>query len=69
MAFLFRGGQKKQSPADIAKSLKDLLRRLSESDKPNATLEDEVQKAMAAMKAIVQGSPGWTLCGLRESYD
>ena len=61
MAFLFRSGQKKQQPAEIAKSLKELLRKLWDSSKTSPVVEDEVQKAMASMKAIVQGSPGMRL--------
>lgn len=68
MAFLFRGGQKKQSPSDIARSLKDLLRKLWESNKPGPSIEDEVQKATAAMKAIVQGSPGTYNLGVVKYY-
>lgn len=66
MAFLFRGGQKKQSPAEIVRSLKELLRKLWEPGKASPAVEDEIQKATSAMKAIVQGSPG--MCRSMRSY-
>ena len=72
MAFLFGGARRQKQPADIAKSLKDLLHKLWEptpSPKVGAPLhfcwtalrvqvEEDVAKHMAQMKLIVQGTPG-----------
>lgn len=56
MAFLFGGSRKQKSPAEIAKSLKELLYKLWEPS-VNPKVEDEVAKHMAQMKLIVQGTP------------
>jgi hypothetical protein len=58
MAFLFGGSRKQKSPAEIAKSLKELLYKLWEPT-VNPKVEEDVAKHMAQMKLIVQGTPGW----------
>ena len=57
MAFLFGGRGRQKAPAEIVKSLKDLLAKLQE---PGAStkIEEEAAKHMAQMKLIVQGTPG-----------
>ncbi|KAK4936481.1 Hym1p [Elasticomyces elasticus] len=56
MAFLFGGRGRQKQPAEIAKSLKDLLYKLSDpSLKPK--VEEDVAKHMSQMKMIVQGTP------------
>jgi calcium binding protein 39 len=57
MAFLFGGRGRQKSPADIVKSLKDLLTKLQEPGS-SVKVEDEAAKYMAQMKLIVQGTPG-----------
>lgn len=54
MAFLFGRGGKKQ-PAELAKSLKDLLPKLSDNGSP-PKVEEEVARTMSQMKVIVQGT-------------
>lgn len=56
MAFLFGGSRKQKPPAEIAKSLKELLYKLWEPT-VNPKVEEEVAKHMAQMKLIVQGTP------------
>lgn len=58
MAFLFGASRKQKSPAEIAKSLKELLYKLWEPT-VNSKVEEDVAKHMAQMKLIVQGTPGW----------
>lgn len=78
MAFLFGGRGRQRSPAEIARSLKDVLLKLEENPKVclprqyyvvslNAErlplqVEDEVAKYMSQMKLIVQGTPGESVC-------
>lgn len=54
MAFLFRGGRPKQ-PAELARSLKDLLPKLADNGSP-PKVEEEVARTMSQMKVIVQGT-------------
>ena len=55
MAFLFgRGGRQKQ-PAELARSLKDLIPKLSDNGSPPKA-EEEVARTMSQMKVIVQGT-------------
>lgn len=56
MASWFSRGRARPQPSDIAKSIKDLLSKLSE-DTPNAKVDEELGKQMAQMKLIVQGTP------------
>jgi len=75
MAFLFGGGRRQKSPADIARSLKELLHKLWEPTvnpkvdpliyeelftKRLRQVEEDVAKYMSQMKHIVQGTPGHT---------
>ena len=55
MAFLFgRGGRQKQ-PTELAKTLKELLPKLSDNGSP-PKVEEEVARTMSHMKVIVQGT-------------
>lgn len=55
MAFLFgRGGRQKQ-PAELARSLKELIPKLSDNGSP-PKVEEEVARTMSQMKVIVQGT-------------
>lgn len=54
MAFFFGGRGRQRSPAEIARSLKDVLLKLEDNPK----VEDDVAKYMSQMKLIVQGTPG-----------
>ncbi|KAJ9610863.1 Hym1p [Cladophialophora chaetospira] len=56
MAFLFGGRGRQKQPAEIARSLKDLLVKLHEPS-PSPKVEDDVAKHMSQMKLIVQGTP------------
>ncbi|EXJ82780.1 conidiophore development protein hymA [Capronia epimyces CBS 606.96] len=56
MAFLFGGRGRQKQPAEIARSLKDLLIKLAEPN-PNSKVEEDVAKHMSQMKLIVQGTP------------
>ncbi|KEF52287.1 conidiophore development protein hymA [Exophiala aquamarina CBS 119918] len=53
MAFLFGGRGRQRSPAEIARSLKEVLLKLEDNPK----VEDDVAKYMSQMKLIVQGTP------------
>ncbi|KAF2625044.1 Mo25-domain-containing protein [Macroventuria anomochaeta] len=55
MAFLFRNKQK--SNAELTRSTKDLTVRLSQEDKPNAKLEEELARDLQQMKLRLQGTP------------
>ncbi|OAP59395.1 hypothetical protein AYL99_06693 [Fonsecaea erecta] len=57
MAFLFGGRGRQKQPAEIARSLKDLLVKLHEPS-PSQKVEEDVAKHMSQMKLIVQGNPG-----------
>ena len=57
MAFLFGGRGRQKAPADIVKSLKDLLAKLQEPG-GSTKAEEAAAKHMAQMKLIVQGTPG-----------
>ncbi|KIX03260.1 uncharacterized protein Z518_06812 [Rhinocladiella mackenziei CBS 650.93] len=61
MAFLFGGRGRQKPPAEIAKSLKDLLMRLADPT-PNPKVEEDVAKHMSQMKLIVQGTPAEVEC-------
>ncbi|KIW23867.1 uncharacterized protein PV07_12035 [Cladophialophora immunda] len=56
MAFLFGGRGRQKQPAEIARSLKDLLVKLHEPN-PSPKVEEDVAKHMSQMKLIVQGTP------------
>ncbi|ETI25362.1 hypothetical protein G647_02134 [Cladophialophora carrionii CBS 160.54] len=56
MAFLFGGRGRQKQPAEIARSLKDLLVKLHEPN-PSPKIEEDVAKHMSQMKLIVQGTP------------
>ncbi|KAL2436537.1 Conidiophore development protein hymA [Exophiala dermatitidis] len=56
MAFLFGGRGRQKQPAEIARSLKELLSKLAEPS-PNPKVEEDVAKHMSQMKLIVQGTP------------
>ncbi|KAF1357843.1 Mo25-domain-containing protein [Lizonia empirigonia] len=55
MAFLFRNKQK--SNAELTRSTKDLTVRLSQEDKPNPKLEEELARDLQQMKLRLQGTP------------
>ncbi|KAK5232751.1 Hym1p [Exophiala xenobiotica] len=61
MAFLFGSRGRQKQPAEIARSLKDLLGKLGEAGKNGGVgigkIEEEVGKHMSQMKLIVQGTP------------
>jgi calcium binding protein 39 len=57
MAFLFGSRGRQKQPAEIAKSLKELLLRLGEGP-ANPKVEEDAAKHMSQMKLIVQGTPG-----------
>ncbi|KAH0839043.1 hypothetical protein AYO21_04641 [Fonsecaea monophora] len=57
MAFLFGGRGRQKQPAEIARSLKDLLVKLNDPS-PSPKVEEDVAKHMSQMKLIVQGTPG-----------
>lgn len=55
MAFLFGRGGKQKQPAELARSLKDLIPKLSDDGSP-PKVEEEVARTMSQMKVIVQGT-------------
>ncbi|KAF7502252.1 hypothetical protein GJ744_006299 [Endocarpon pusillum] len=56
MAFLFGANRRQKQPTDIARSIKDLLRRLW-NEPPSPKVDEELGRQMAQMKLIVQGTP------------
>ncbi|KAF1930313.1 Mo25-domain-containing protein [Didymella exigua CBS 183.55] len=55
MAFLFRTKQK--TNAELTRSTRDLTVRLSQEDKPNPKLEEELARDLQQMKLRLQGTP------------